>query len=35
MNGLFNNSGDDLQIPFPPGPADPKAPENDPTDPAE
>jgi len=32
---LFNNSGDDLPIPFPPGPADPKAPENDPTDPAD
>jgi uncharacterized repeat protein (TIGR01451 family) len=30
---LFNNSGDDLDIPFPPGPADPHAVENDPTDP--
>ena len=32
---LFNNSGDDLDIPFPPGPADPHAEENDPTDPAD
>ena len=31
---LFNNSGDDLDIPFPPGRADPHAEENDPTDPA-
>ena len=29
----FNNSGDALDIPFPPGPANPHAPENDPADP--
>jgi uncharacterized repeat protein (TIGR01451 family) len=32
---LYNNSGDDQPISFPPGPANPKAPENDPTDPAD
>ena len=30
---LFNNSGDDLDIPFPSGAANPHAPEDDPTDP--
>ena len=32
---LFNNSGGDLPFPFPPAPADPHAPEDDPTDPSD
>jgi hypothetical protein len=32
---LFNNSGDSLPAPIPPAPADPHAPEDDPTDPSD
>jgi hypothetical protein len=32
---MFNNSGDDLPIPLPPEPANPGAPEDDPTDPTD
>ena len=32
---LFNNAGDSLDVPIPPAPADPHAPEDDPTDPSD